>query len=342
MASSSQAFPLTDSNFSSSSSSSSESDPFGSLIQQDQDKFYEIMNSVKPKIVEQVFQVCKKKQYIHRDLEGSNYQLMKDYFNESCTYPPEYFHRRFRMRRELFLCILNDVKAYDDYFVQKNDATGRLGLSSIQKMTTAVRILVYGCAADHYDEYFKIGESTAIKCLKAFCNTIVVVYAEEYMRPPNEADIAWLFEEGEQRGFPGMLGSIDYYPAPNHFKRKIICSATRGSKKRCEQDFGVLQIKWAITQGPVRYWEKDDLRLVMKTCIILHNMIIEDERHANVRRWTPPLEDTILIPTLNRCPSVLAAHISSRQLQIRNRETNTRLRNDLMENLWNHYADEDV
>ncbi|XP_059627270.1 uncharacterized protein LOC132270080 [Cornus florida] len=76
-------------------------------------------------------------------------------------------------------------------------------------MTTVVRILAYSYAADHYDEYIKIGESTVIKCLKAFCNAIVAVYAEKYMRPPNEADIVWLLEEGEQRGFLGMLSSID-------------------------------------------------------------------------------------------------------------------------------------
>ncbi|XP_059647728.1 uncharacterized protein LOC132294026 isoform X2 [Cornus florida] len=73
-------------------------DSIAALIQQDQDKFYEIMNLVRPKIVEQVFQVRNKKQCLHCDREGSHYQLMKDYFNENCTYPPEYFHRRFRMR----------------------------------------------------------------------------------------------------------------------------------------------------------------------------------------------------------------------------------------------------
>ncbi|XP_059671055.1 uncharacterized protein LOC132316595 [Cornus florida] len=157
------------------------------------------MNSMRPEIVEQVFQVCNKKRYIHRDQEGSHYQLMKDYFNENCIYPPEYFHRRFRMQRELFLRILNDVKAYDNYFVQKKKGvTGRLGLSSIQKMITAVRILVYGCAVDHHDEYIKIGESTAIKYLKAFYNTIVAVFVEEYIRSPNKGDIAWLLEEEKQ------------------------------------------------------------------------------------------------------------------------------------------------
>ncbi|XP_059636007.1 uncharacterized protein LOC132278215 [Cornus florida] len=109
-----------------------------------------------------------------------------------------------------------------------------------------------------------------------------------------------------------------------------------------ERTFGVLKIKWAITQEPVRYWEKDDLRFIKKTCIILHNMIIEDERHVNVGRWTSPPEDAIPIPTLSRCPSVLAAHIFSRQLQIRKRDSNTQLRNNLMENLWNCYGDEDI
>ncbi|XP_059639212.1 uncharacterized protein LOC132281529 [Cornus florida] len=246
-------------------------------------------------------------------------------------------------------------------------------------MTTAVRILTYGCAADHYDEYIKIGKNTTINCLKAFCNAIVAVYAEEYMRPPNETDIARLLEEGEQRGFLGMLGSINYLwiwhalfgmlgshndinmlnyssvfngivngqlpltiPHPTTTKEKLFVQRQVAARKNVERAFGVLQIKWAITQGPVHYWEKDDLRFIMKTCIILHNMIIEYERHANVGRWTPSPEDAIPIPTLSRCPSVLAAYISSRQLQIRNRETNTRLMNNLMKNLWNRYADEDA
>ncbi|XP_059650124.1 uncharacterized protein LOC132295875 [Cornus florida] len=122
-------------------------------------------------------------------------------------------------------------------------------------------------------------------------------------------------------------------PHPTTTKEKLFAQRQEAERKDVERAFRVLQIKWAITQRPVRYWEKDDLRLIMKTCIILHNMIIEDERHANVGRWTPSLEDAILIPILSQCPSVLAAHISSRQFQIRNRETNTRLRNDLMENL---------
>ncbi|XP_059635531.1 uncharacterized protein LOC132277701 [Cornus florida] len=189
MAFSSRFFPLSGSNSSSSSSSSSSDNVIDSIIKRNQDAFREILNSMNPKIVEQVFKPLKRR-YIHRDRERSHPQLMKDYFDENCTYPPEYFHRRFRMRRELFLHILNDVNAYDNYFIQKRDTTGRLGLSSIQKMTTAIRILAYGCAADHCDEYIKIGESTAIETLMTFCKAVIGVYTEEYIRPPNKADIA--------------------------------------------------------------------------------------------------------------------------------------------------------
>ncbi|XP_059663628.1 uncharacterized protein LOC132309328 [Cornus florida] len=129
---------------------------------------------------------------------------------------------------------MNDVKAYDDYFIQKKGCNGRLGLSSIQKMTTAIRILAYGCAANHCDEYIKIGESTATEALMTFCKAVISVCGEEYMRPLNEVDIARLFQEGKERGFPGMFGSIDYmywewkncpvaWSGMAHIKDTLIC-----------------------------------------------------------------------------------------------------------------------
>jgi hypothetical protein len=36
---------------------------------------------------------------------------------------------RFRMRRTVFLPMMNDVEEHDDYFMQKRNATGVLGLS---------------------------------------------------------------------------------------------------------------------------------------------------------------------------------------------------------------------
>ena len=113
------------------------------------------------------------------------------------------------MSRELFLRIMNAVEAHDDYFVQKRNAANVLGLSCFQKITAAMRMLTYGVPADATDEYVRIGESTALESLRKFVDAVVEIFGDEYLRYPNEADIARLLAMGEKKGFPGMLGSID-------------------------------------------------------------------------------------------------------------------------------------
>ncbi|XP_038698000.1 uncharacterized protein LOC119995558 [Tripterygium wilfordii] len=146
---------------------------------------------------------------IHRNREMAHNDLVRDYFAPNCTYPPHMFRRRFRMRRELFLRIKDDLEATDTYFQRLPDCTGRLGLSSIQKMTAALRILAYGGPMDSFDEYIKIGESTAKVALNKFCENILVLYKDQYLRTPTMNDTMHLMEENAARGFPGMIGSLD-------------------------------------------------------------------------------------------------------------------------------------
>ena len=63
------------------------------------------------------------------------------------------------MGRTLFLRILQAVEQHDEYFVQKRNAAGILGLSSLQKITAAFQMLAYGVAADAMDDYVCIGLS---------------------------------------------------------------------------------------------------------------------------------------------------------------------------------------
>ena len=102
----------------------------------------------------------------------------------------------------------------------------------------------------------------------------------------------------------------------------------------------MLQIRWGITQGSVRYWNKHDHCNIMKTCFIIHNMIIEDEGSINVERWTPPPEETISPPQYTRNRALLAAHIPSHVDGICSKGTNEMLRSDLMDYLWNQFGDE--
>ncbi|XP_028065442.1 uncharacterized protein LOC114268462 [Camellia sinensis] len=144
----------------------------------------------------------------HNTLEGHQ-RLFLDYFAESPIYPPNVFRRRFRMNRSLFLHIHSTLKTHEPYFVQKRNGARVLGLSSYQKMTATLRMLTYGVAVDFMDEYVRIGESTAMKSLKKIVKAAVTIFSDEYLRSPNENDIARLLTISQSRGFPGMLGSID-------------------------------------------------------------------------------------------------------------------------------------
>jgi hypothetical protein len=113
------------------------------------------------------------------------------------------------MRLPLFRCILSAIEVHEPYFVQRRDNARRLGLSSLQKITAALRMLAYGITGDLVDEYLKIGETTAMMSLKLFAKSVVSIFSDEYLRSPTNQDIARLLAVGQSRGFPSMLGSID-------------------------------------------------------------------------------------------------------------------------------------
>lgn len=110
------------------------------------------------------------------------------------------------MSRSLFLRIQSAVETYEPYFIQKRDNAQRLGLSSLQKITAALRMLAYEVAADFMDDqYVRIGESTAIESMKKFVQAMVDIFSKEYLRSLNNEDIARLLVNGERCGFLGML-----------------------------------------------------------------------------------------------------------------------------------------
>ncbi|CAL2270818.1 unnamed protein product [Prunus armeniaca] len=52
---------------------------------------------------------------------------------------------------------------------------------------------------------------------------------------------------------------------------------TFGYRKDVERCFGILQARWAIIRGAACMFDEEVLRSIMMTCIIRHNMIVEDE-----------------------------------------------------------------
>ncbi|XP_062021009.1 uncharacterized protein LOC133737487 [Rosa rugosa] len=314
---------------------------------------------------------------VERDPIEGHERLNRDYFANPPKYGARLFRRRFRMKQALFLRIHDAVVAHDNYFVQRRNATGRLGLSSLQKVTAAFRMLAYGVPADYVDEYVQIGESTAIESLKRFVVAVVEVFGDEYLRSPNSDDLTRLLAKGEERGFPGIelaegrappisykvngrSYDMGYYladgiypswatlvktiPAPQGNKHRHFAKEQEGARKDVERAFGVLQARFAIVRGPARFWDKDILKYIMTACIIMHNMIIEDEHdeHEHDRRprqmhEIEKLYDRVadiprISPSLERTPTLME-FIENRH-RIRDKQMHTQLQEDLVEHLW--------
>jgi hypothetical protein len=54
------------------------------------------------------------------------------------------------------------------------------------------------------------------------------------------------------------------------------------AQKDVEHAFGILQAQFAIVARPaLTAWSHQKLKKVMKTCVILHNMILEDEKSSS-------------------------------------------------------------
>ncbi|XP_062014057.1 uncharacterized protein LOC133730492 [Rosa rugosa] len=260
---------------------------------------------------------------INRPRQEAGYNLYMDYFVEVLRFGEAKFRRQFRMSKSLFHQIAEAVKDHDNFFVQHRDGIGKLRLSSLQKFTAVFRMLAYGVPADALDEYLKIGESTAIRCMKRFCQAVIEVFGNRYLRTPNAEDVVRLLYIGEERGFPAEGKSppvnykilekdydIGYYLAdgiypkwstlvqtihdPQGPKKVLFGKKQESCRKDVERAFGVLQSHWAIIKGPARFWNKCVLHDIMTTCIIMHNMIIEDERDLSA-----PINDFNPAPALS-------------------------------------------
>ncbi|XP_010456622.1 PREDICTED: uncharacterized protein LOC104738085 [Camelina sativa] len=140
--------------------------------------------------------------HIDRGREEGHTRLWNDYLSDNPTYTNAMFRRRFRMNKPLFIRIVTTIENGVPYLRQRRDATGRLGLSALQKCTSAIRMMAYGCSTDAMDEYLRLAETTAHKCLLHFVEGVINLFDDEYLRRPTAEDLQRLLNIGEHRGFP--------------------------------------------------------------------------------------------------------------------------------------------
>ncbi|XP_062115910.1 uncharacterized protein LOC133830029 [Humulus lupulus] len=120
-------------------------------------------------------------------------------------------------------------------------------------------------------------------------------------------------------------------------KKQLFSRKQEACGKDVERAFGVLQSRFSIVAGSSRLWNKRILHDIMTSCIIMHNMIIEDERDFNA-----PIEERLEVPNPEvemvgnddaRFQEFLARH-----RKIKDKDTHIALRNALIEHLWDEYS----
>jgi hypothetical protein len=105
--------------------------------------------------------------------------LCADFWGPSPLYNATYFKKFFKTPIGLFDDIVAKVTANNEYFRQKTDAVGKMGLSSIQKVCSAVRQLTPGVSLAEHDDKYRMAASTGLEAMKRFCHSIIEVYGDD-------------------------------------------------------------------------------------------------------------------------------------------------------------------
>ncbi|XP_061999289.1 uncharacterized protein LOC133716619 [Rosa rugosa] len=246
-----------------------------------------------------------------------------------------------------------------------------------------MRMLAYGITADFYDDYLDIVKSTAIEILEHFTKPIWNVYHETYLRRSIPAYLQRLLDKDAERRFSRMVGSLDcmhwqWKNCPTEWtgqyighkgKSTIILEAVASYDTwiwnaffgllGSLNDINVLRCSLLFNDvylgetPQVSYQDKlvggvkckKDHQYIMMTCIMLHNMIVEDEHDEDAAEPFDPND----IPTRPRKAKIYArpkidtdVHHNPQQLnqflrryrEVRCPMMNKNLQDDLVDHLW--------
>ncbi|XP_052620676.1 uncharacterized protein LOC111919209 isoform X2 [Lactuca sativa] len=263
------------------------------------------------------------RRYIDRNREEGHKRLWKDYFDEHPVFPPQTFRRRFRMRRELFVQIVNE----------KHGFPGMLG--SIDCMHWPWK----NCPVAWQGQYTRGDQGCPTSMLEAVASQDLWIWHAYFGVAGSNNDInvlnqSPLFNDVLQDGiYPEWATMVKSFPHPADPKRIKFKEMQEAARKDVERAFGVLQSRWAIVRGPARSWQLKNIKDIMYTCIILHNMIVENEGNA-ISNWSDDVDPPIRV---NRGPVEEVQYQIQRNSELRDNAVHHALRHDLMEHIWERF-----
>jgi len=117
---------------------------------------------------------------------------------------------------------------------------------------------------------------------------------------------------------------------PMEQKTRHFATNQESARKDIERAFGVLHTRFAVIRGPAYGWDRSQINDITMTCVILHNMVVEDEG-AHARNVDFLNIGQLVVPYSNNPDreAFVAAHH-----RLHDRNTHYQLQYDLIEHQW--------
>lgn len=134
--------------------------------------------------------------------------------------------------------------------------------------------------------------------------------------------------------YPNWGALLKIISQPQDQKQNFFEKMQEAAWRDVERAFGVLQGCFAIVARPACGWNNHDLQLIMSTCVILHNMIVEDEHNTESDFFYGSSSVSESIQTSWE-PNGNFTSVVNKYWEIWNEDVHQSLCRDVIEQLWN-------
>jgi hypothetical protein len=125
-------------------------------------------------------------------------------------------------------------------------------------------------------------------------------------------------------------------PVPQYEKHQFFSMKQASLRKDVECDFGLLKKRFNILAIHGRSYSRRSLDLIMCACIILHNMIIDNEKDGGYDDNYHIVTSVVAPPVTYEAPTSLTT-ILQREAHLTSGLMFLNLQSDLIEHVWNKF-----
>ncbi|GKB09152.1 ALP1-like protein isoform X1 [Tanacetum coccineum] len=255
--------------------------------------------------------------YIYRERVEAEARLMVDYFGPRPKYPDYYFRLR------------NCPKAWHEQFGRGDKKYPTILLEAVASYDLWIWHASFGVAGANND-------LTVLNNSPLFDDLHDVIDPVASFECNGVTFEKWYYLADDI--YPQWASFVKSFTVASSEKNVLYKRKQEGARKDIERAFGVLQGRWRIISQPARAWTINKLRRVMHTCIILHNMILEDQKYA----LTEFDEESYICPQ----PNILRTWVErcdirrKKDKELRDKNTHAKLQRNIIEHLWQQHQQE--